>query len=96
MPPRRLANAARGEVIARLGGQDVRLCVTLGALAALEGHFSVSGFEALAERLKNLGAGDLLAVLRALSVDEVDFSELSVAFPEAVAAVVKAFEAMNG
>jgi hypothetical protein len=91
-----LANRARGEVIVPLGGQEVRLCVTLGALADLEGYFQVSGFEALAERLKGLVAGDLLAVLQALSVDGVDFSELPVAFPEAVAAVVKAFEAMNG
>jgi hypothetical protein len=33
----------------------VRLCVTLGALAMLESHFGVSGFEALGERLKAVG-----------------------------------------
>ncbi len=96
MSPRKLANTARGEVTVRLGGHDVRLCVTLGALAELEGYFQVSGFEALAERLKGVGAADLLAVLSALSIDDIDFSELPIAFPEAIAAVVAAFEAMNG
>jgi hypothetical protein len=95
LPPRKLANTARGEVTARLGGQDVRLCVTLGALAELEGYFQVSGFEALAERLKGIGARDLQAVLQALCIADVDFSELPIAFPEAITAVVAAFEAMN-
>ena len=89
----RLCNSARGEVLVSLGGTDVRLCVTLGALAALEGHFGVSGFEALGERLKALGATDLMVVLQALSMDEVPES---VGFAEAIRAVVKAFEAMNG
>ena len=66
-----LCNPARGEVLVSLGGAEVRLCVTLGALAALEGHFGVSGFEALGERLKTLGAADLMVVLRALAMDEL-------------------------
>jgi hypothetical protein len=88
-----LGNAARGEVLVSLGGAEVRLCVTLGALAALEGHFGVSGFEALGERLKTLGAADLMVVLRALAMDELPEG---IGFAEAIAAVVKAFEAMNG
>ncbi len=75
-----------------LGGTEVRLCVTLGALAALEGHFGVSGFEALGDRLKGLGAADLTIVLRALAMDDVPEG---VGFAEAIRAVVKAFEAMN-
>ncbi|HEX7799244.1 MAG TPA: GTA-gp10 family protein, partial [Asticcacaulis sp.] len=46
----RPCNPARGEVAAAIGGREARLCVTLGALAALEGHFGVSGFAALGER----------------------------------------------
>jgi len=89
-----LCNAARGEVVASLSGREVRLCVTLKALAELEGHFQVSGFSALAERLKGVGARDLMVVLRALAMDEVE--GLDVGFGEAVAAVVMAFEAMHG
>ncbi|HTM79689.1 GTA-gp10 family protein [Asticcacaulis sp.] len=88
-----LCNVARGEVSVPVGGTDVRLCVTLGALAALEGHFGVAGFEALGERLKVLGAADLMVVLKALAMDEVPEG---VGFSEAIRAVVKAFEAMNG
>ena len=87
-----LCNVARGEVLVSLGGAKVRLCVTLGALAALEGYFGVSGFDALAERLKVLGATDLMVVLRALAMDEVPEG---VGFAEAIRAVVQAFEAMN-
>ncbi len=89
----RLCNPARGEVSVSLGGTDVRLCVTLGALAALEGHFGVSGFEALGERLKTLGAANLMVVLHALAMDDLPEG---IGFPEAIRAVVKAFEAMNG
>ena len=89
----RLCNPARGEVSVSLGGAEVHLCVTLGALAALEGHFGVSGFEALGERLKALGAADLMVVLKALAMDPVPEG---VSFAEAIRAVVKAFEAMNG
>lgn len=89
-----LCNAARGEVACVLGGREVRLCVTLRALAELEGHFQVSGFAALAERLKGVGARDLMVVVKALAMDEVE--GLEIGFGEAVAAVVKAFEAMHG
>lgn len=88
-----LCNTARGEVSVSLDGAEVRLCVTLGALAMLEGHFGVSGFEALGERLKTLGAADLMVVLRALAMDEL---REGIGFAEAIRAVVKAFEAMNG
>jgi len=43
-PSRPLGNAARGEVLVSLGGAEVRLCVTLGALAALELTLADAGF----------------------------------------------------
>ena len=89
MPP---CNAMRGEVCVTLGGAPVRLCVTLGALAALEGHFDLSSFEALGERLKRLSAADLDIVVRALAMDTVPDA---IGFAEAIRAVVSAFEAMN-
>ena len=88
-------NSARGEILASLGGREVRLCVMLRTLSDLEAHFSVSGFEALAERLKMLSADDLTAVLQALCVDDVDISALDIAVPDAIAAIVAAFEAMH-
>lgn len=92
MPP---FNPARGEVLARLGGAEVRLCVTLRALAVLEAHFAVEGFEALGKRLASMGARDAGFVLKVLVLDEVDIEALDISFPEALAAIVAAFAAMN-
>lgn len=91
-----LPNFMRGEVMAELGGQRLRLCVTLRALAEMENHFHVSGFKDLGERLKGLCAKDLMVVLQALVIDEADIRALNIAFPEAIRAVVAAFAAMNG
>jgi len=89
-------NPARGEVTASLGGRSVRLCVTLGALAQLEGHFGVAGFDALGERLKHLGAADLGVMLAALSMDDAPIDMAQIALSEALGAVVAAFEALHG
>lgn len=86
-------NPARGEVQATLGGREVRLCVTLRALAALEAHFGVTGFEALGTRLAGMGAADAQVVLKALVLEEVEVE--AVGFREALAAIVAAFAAMN-
>lgn len=59
-------NPARGEVSVTLAGAPRRLCLTLGALAEIEGALEVAGFEALAARLRRLSAKDLTAVLAAL------------------------------
>ena len=65
-PIGRGSNAARGEVLADLAGAPRRLCLTLGALAEMEGALGVQGIEALAARMRALSAGDLMAVLAAL------------------------------
>jgi hypothetical protein len=88
-----LFNPARGEVLASLGGREVRLCVTLRALAMLERHFGVTGLEALGERLKSLSAADLSVVLTALCME--DISTLDIGFQEALHAVVAAFGALE-
>jgi hypothetical protein len=59
-------NPARGEVTADLAGAPRRLCLTLGALAEMEGALGVQGIEALAGRMRALSARDLMAVLAAL------------------------------
>ena len=61
-----VANPARGEVVRPVAGVPRRLCLTLGALAELEGALGCEGWEALSERLRRVGPRDLLAVLAAL------------------------------
>lgn len=63
-----LRNAARGEVLLAINGEDRRLCVTLGALAELEAAFDVASFTELGERLAHLTASDLIIVLSALTI----------------------------
>ena len=60
-------NRARGEVLLVIEGCDVRLCLTLGALAELEAAFDVVSLAELAERLAQLTAADLLIVIAALA-----------------------------
>jgi hypothetical protein len=60
-------NRARGEVLLEIDGRQQRLCVTLGALAELEGAFDVASLAELGERLALLTASDLIIVLAALS-----------------------------
>jgi hypothetical protein len=62
-----LANAARGEVALDCRGRDIRLCVTLGGLVDLETAFGVSGFVALANRLRGASMADLVIILTALA-----------------------------
>ena len=91
----RPCNGARGEAVARLGGVERRLCLTLGALAELETAFGTDGVEALAARLARPSARDLTVVLQALlrggGEAEADLS--TVDFREAAAAVAAAFDA---
>lgn len=61
-----MINAVRGEISVELAGARRRLCLTLGALAEIEGGLGVSGIEALAERVARMSAGDLMVVLAAL------------------------------
>lgn len=77
----RRANRRRGEVEAVLDGERRILCLTLGALAELEGAFAASDLAALATRLAGgrLKAADLIRIIGAglrgggnlLSDDEV-------------------------
>ncbi len=95
------ANAARGEVVRPVAGVPRRLCLTLGALAELEGALGCDGWEALAARLRTVGARDLLLVLAALLRGGGE-AEAAVALPtlpvtpaEAAEAVAAAFAAAS-
>ncbi|HZV83827.1 MAG TPA: GTA-gp10 family protein [Brevundimonas sp.] len=59
-------NRARGEVVARLGGGERRLCLTLGALAEIEAGLELTSVTELAGRMQGLSARDLMVVLAAL------------------------------
>ncbi len=61
------ANRARGEVVLAIDGVPRRLCLTLGALAELESAFRATGLKALATRLAQASAQDLLVVLDVLA-----------------------------
>lgn len=95
-------NGVRGEVSARLAGEDRRLCLTLGALAEIETGLGVSGAEAVAERMRRLSAKDLTVVLAALlrGGGEGELAErlasASVSPVEAAEAVARAFAAAGG
>ena len=60
-----MANLHRGEIEARLGGRNHRLCLTLGALAELEQAFGAEDLVALAGRFEGgrLRARDLLTII---------------------------------
>ena len=60
-----MANLHRGEIEARLGGRDYRLCLTLGALAELEHAFGAGDLVALAARFEGgrLRARDLVTII---------------------------------
>lgn len=60
-------NRARGEVLLQIDSRDVRLCLTLGALAELEAAFDVISLSQLAERLAHLSAADIAIVVTALA-----------------------------
>lgn len=89
MPP---PNPARGEVAITLAGTPRRLCLTLGALARIEGALNLTDWRDLPARMETLSARELMAVLAALIVDEpADLSAVTI--PEAVAAVAAALAA---
>jgi len=83
MPP---PNPARGEVAITLAGVPHRLCLTLGALARIEGALNLTDWRDLPARMETLSARELMAVLAALIEGEpADLSAVTI--PEAVAAV---------
>ena len=97
-----MANGARGEVIALLGGSQRRLCLTLGALAEIETGLGLEGLGGLAERMRTLSARVRVLVLGALLrgggegalADELERAPVDPR--EAAEAVAKAFAAAAG
>lgn len=93
-------NRARGEVRARVGGAERRLCLTLGTLAELETAFGTDGLEALSAKLQRLSAGDLATVLAALlrggGETDAERAAASASLEDATTAIAAAFRAALG
>lgn len=96
------ANPARGEVVASLAGEPRRLCLTLGALAELEGAFGLADWASMAARLCSPSAADLAVVLGALlrgggeGAFAAELASAPVTPREAADAVAAAFVAAAG
>ncbi|HWA42159.1 MAG TPA: gene transfer agent family protein [Hypericibacter adhaerens] len=62
-----MANTARGEIAAVIGGEQRVLCLTLGALAELEARLGAGDLTGLGERFASgrVSARDLIAILGA-------------------------------
>jgi hypothetical protein len=62
-----MAIAQRGEIEATIGGEAMTLCLTLGALAELEGRLGAGDLVGLAERFGSgrVSARDLTAIIGA-------------------------------
>ncbi len=94
-----MRNAARGEVLLEIDGQERRLCLTLGALAELEAAFDAVSLSDLSARLTSLSANDLILVLAALTagggeaMSSADLAAARIDPGAAAAAVAEAFHA---
>ncbi len=90
-------NPARGEVAVEVGGRARRVCLTLGALAEIEGVLGVGRDAALVERLRVMGARELCGVAAALlrggGCEDADALAANLSPGEAARAVAAAFEA---
>lgn len=59
-------NAARGETVLTVDGRARRVCLTLGALAEIEGALGCRTMAELELRMRALSAADLVIVIAAL------------------------------
>ena len=90
-------NAARGETTLTVSGTARRICLTLGALAEIEGALGCRTMGELEARMRALSAGDLMTVIAALlrGGGEADaaaqIGAASVSPGEAARAVAEAF-----
>ena len=90
-------NAARGEVLLTVDGEDHPLCLTLGGLAELEQAFGCGSLADLQTRLKRLSAKELMTVLDILLRGAGSNCALEKIAPAAAAkSVAEAFRAALG
>jgi len=94
-----MPNRIRGETELAAGGKSYRLLLTLGALAEIEDGLSLDDLSGIAQRLKQLRAGDIAIVVAALlrggghELSAADVLKLPVDLGALVRAVSDAFAA---
>lgn len=93
-----MANQQRGETVLQAGERQIKLALTLGAMAEIEDAFQVDSIDELAERLKKPKIKDLLTLVRALSigggeeVSEEDLRRLPILIPDVQKAVTEVLQ----
>jgi hypothetical protein len=91
-------NTARGETALIINGTPRRLCLTLGALAELEGALKCASLAELESRLRAASPADWLIVLQALLrgggeyAIAANLARADIAPGEAARAIAEAFE----
>ena len=94
-----MPNRIRGEAELNAGGKHYRLLLTLGALAEIEDGLALDDLSGIAERLKQVRAGDLAIVVAALmrggghEISAADVLKLPADLGDLVRAVTDAFTA---
>ncbi len=94
-----LINKARGEVSVRLGERDYTLCLTLGALAAMESGLGLDHLEQIGARLEKPSMNDVIVILTALlrggghDVTDTEVRNQVADFSAVMTAIGRAFQA---
>jgi len=94
-----MPNKVRGEAELSAGGKHYRLLLTLGALAEIEDGLALDDLSGVAQRLKQVRAGDLAIVVAALmrggghEISAADVLKLPADLGDLVRAVTDAFAA---
>ncbi len=94
-----MTNRIRGETPVTLGGKEYTLCLTLGALAEIEGGLGVKNLQEMDERLSRPSMGDLMVILCALlrgggqDVTREDVGAQAINLRDVVRAIESAFHA---
>lgn len=95
-------NSVRGEAAISIGGREIKLCLTLGALAEIETAFGCASLAELQVRLRALSGAELQTVLailmRAAGLGADEVATLCESAPAGLAAraVADAFHAALG
>ncbi len=94
-----MTNKVRGEVPFTIEGKEYTLCLTLGALAEIEGGLGVESIVKIGERLQQPSVTDFAMILRALlrggghDIEDAEVMKWHVRFNEMAEKVTEAFAA---
>lgn len=77
-----------GDAVIQVGGKEVLLRLTMGALAELDARLGVSGPEELAEKFRNLKQVDARQILACLVTDRAAIGDVLIMPDEALRGVL--------